>query len=174
MSSYLYGNLSSRRLSAAPGAPLSFDARVAEPGGTKDPVGHWTDVLVALVPAEALAIHTLAMTLGTTTTAEGASTSTVITKPTEMAWVFWFMMAIAGLLCLVGAKRLGVLEFIRALVASTAFVLWTMIQPTSAFDALGWNPSPLVRTMIAIGGAVVLGSIAAWAAGHADKTTLTG
>jgi hypothetical protein len=123
---------------------------------------------VALVPAEVLALHALAMTYGTTTTQEGEEAVTVLTDPTGMRWAFVAMAVLAMVLYLVGVKRFAWTDAARGLIASAAFVLWTMIQPSTAFDALGFEISGFVRIMIAVFGAVVLGILVNALATSAD------
>jgi hypothetical protein len=180
MSSYVYGTLSRKRLAASADETLVYAQakqgadRPRGPGGldstSKEVVSHWQDVLVALVPAEVLAFHGVAMTVGTTTTGSGDDTTTVITAPNEMIIVYWVLVALAFGLYLGGARSLKVQDIVRATVASVAFVLWTLIQPSTAFDAFAWNPSTLVRLMIALAGAAVLAFIVNLLASKADKT----
>jgi predicted lipoprotein with Yx(FWY)xxD motif len=179
MSSLIYGTLSRRRLDTSPAAPLVFaeapkDDELrhvgGEPSKTKETVSHWQDSLAALVPAEVLAFHAVAMTLGTSTSGTGDDTTTVITSPNEMTFVFGVLVVVAFLLYLLGAKSFRLQDFLRASIASVAFVLWTMIQPSTAFDALGWDPSSLIRIMVALVGAVLLGFAANALATKADET----
>ncbi|MGY1673068.1 hypothetical protein [Geodermatophilus sp. SYSU D00710] len=180
MSSYLYGTLSRRRLTTSAGEALVYaQADQGAAGGraprdsgakSKEVVSHWQDVLVALVPAEVLAFHGVAMTVGTTTTGSGDDTTTVITAPHEMVVVYWILVALAFLLYLGGSKSLKPQDLARAAVASIAFVLWTLIQPSTAFDAFDWNPSTLIRLTIALAGAAILSFIVNGLATKADKT----
>jgi hypothetical protein len=178
MSSYLYGRLSEKREETTPSGTLVFAEQdgtdVAPPGKAEAPkatdtIAHWQDILAALVPAEVLAIHALAMTLGTTTTGSGADATTVITSSTEMTWVFWGMVVAAAFIYVTGARSLSLGHVGRAVLGSVAFVLWTMIQPSTAFDALGLDLSAFLRVMIAIGGAVVVAVLANVLASAADK-----
>ncbi|MEO7268333.1 MAG: hypothetical protein ABIW49_03910 [Knoellia sp.] len=178
MSSYLYGALTRKRLDTKSGSVLAFgqaesdgDEIAALGDATKETVSHWQDTLVALVPAEVLAFHGVAMTLGTTTTGTGDDTTTVITSPTEMLYVYWGLIIASFVLYLAGSKNLSLINLARGLVAPAAFVLWTMIQPSTAFDALAWNPSTLLRVMIALGGAVLLGLLVKYLATLADSET---
>jgi hypothetical protein len=179
MSSLVYGSLSRHRLDTTPVAPLVF-AEVGENdklepvGGdsgdkSKETVSHWQDALTALVPAEVLAFHAVAMTLGTSTKGTGEDSTTVITSPTEMTIVFWALVGVAFVLYLLGARSFGFTDLLRAGIASLAFILWTMIQPSTAFDALGWELSTLIRVLAALIGAVLLGFAANALAGQADR-----
>jgi hypothetical protein len=176
MSSLLYGSMSRRRLSST--APLAFGEAVNgsiravgnETNPTKERVSHWQDALAALVPAEVLALHGVAMTLGTSTTSSGNNAETAITSPMEMQVVFWGLVVLAFALYLFGAKSYLGQDFLRAGIAAVAFVLWTMLQPSTAFDALRWDPSTLIRTLLALIGAALLGVAASALATKADKT----
>jgi hypothetical protein len=189
MSSYLYGALSRRRHESPSNAELVF-ANVApvpataaraqpqppvqvtsEPDPVKDKVRYWLDAVAALVPAEVLALHGVAMSYGTTTTGTGENAVTRITHPTEMMVVYVGMMVVAAGLYLLGAKSLkGLLTWARAVIAVAAFVVWTMIQPSTAFDAFPFGLSAFGRIMIAVFGAIVLAALVNVLASKADKT----
>jgi hypothetical protein len=178
MSSFLYGSLSRQRQATSPRSRLAMAE--SAPGGTSvAPVGgtatgtvsHWQDALTALVPAEVLALHAVAMTIGTTTSGTGAGRTTVITAPGEMRVVFGVLVLMAFGLYLVGAKSAKGLDLLRAGIAAAAFVLWTMIQPSTAFDALGLETSSLVRVMVAVVGAVLLAAAVDALARKADAAT---
>lgn len=175
MSSYIYGRISRVRLASDPGSELVLAAKPLAgqaPGlQGKDQLAQWQDVLAALVPAEVLAIHALAMTLGTTTHGSGEDATTVITSATEMTWVFWGMVIGAFGLYLAGARSFKAQDVARGVLASVAFILWTMMQPLTAFDALGWDVSSFLRVMIAVGGAIVIGLLAGLLARKAQKTS---
>lgn len=162
MSSLLYGSLTQRRLNAAPETVLAATAVTAAGGtdGAKDTIKTWQDAMAALVPAEVLALHAVAMSYGTTTKGAGASAVTSITHPSQMAVVYVALMVLAYVLYLTGARTARRGQWLRALVPVAAFVLWTMIQPSTAFDALGIDMTSFARTMSAIIGAVVLGGVA--------------
>ena len=87
MSSYLYGTLTRRRLATPGGARLGFGAAsgdqdlVKAPSSQDDTVRHWQDGLAALVPAEVLALHGVAMSYGAATTGKGGDATTSITYP---------------------------------------------------------------------------------------------
>jgi len=180
LSSYLYGSITRKRLDTQSDAPLVYAQAAEGEAGlkplegedpTKETVSHWQDTLAALVPAEVLAFHGVAMTVGTTTSGQGDDTTTVITNSSEMLIVYWVLVGAAFVLYLFGAKSFKVSDFLRALIASLAFILWTMIQPSTAFDALDWNPSTLIRVMMALVGAALLGIFVNILATKADEAT---
>src|SRR5687768_2982947 len=108
MSSLMYGALTQRRVTAPEDEPLQVGMQIAEavqddenavtdgtggePRAPSSIVGHIADVLVALVPAEVLALHAVAMSFGTMTTGSGENAITVITRPVEMRVVFGVLM----------------------------------------------------------------------------------
>jgi len=201
MSAFLFGHLSERREeskggllvgSLAGARAAGLHATRADEGGGQpddgdraDPVKRWVDVVAALVPAEILALHALAMTLGTTTTGAGDDATTVISRPGDMRLIFWGLVVLAPLLYLVGVllkalkgpatggslvgRVLGWRHVVRALIASAAFVSWTMLQPSTAFDALGVELSGLLRASIAAVVAILISVVTAVLAAVSDK-----
>lgn len=163
MSTLLYGNLSRKRLDTSPGqilvtATATDLAAPVEDEGTSQ-VSLWQDALAALVPVEVLGLHAVAMSYGTTTKRSGATVDTTITYPDEMRAVYIAMMALTAALYFVTAKSFRPSDWARAAVPVAAFVMWTMIQPSTAFDAFEFNLNPFARVMIAVIGAVVLGGV---------------
>lgn len=177
MSSYLYGALTKRRIDTPTGARLGFGAAsdhtelVKSPTTQNDTVRHWQDAVAALVPAEVLALHGVAMSYGTTTTGQGGHTITSITYPGQMEIVYLGMLVLAVALYIVGSKRLHTWEdAVRASIPALAFVAWTMIQPSTAFDAFPFDLTSFARIMIGIFLAIVLSGLSNWLAGRADQT----
>jgi hypothetical protein len=182
MSSFLYGTLTRRRVRTPPRSELVFAAAPAdveanrtgqsqavavEPATGK--VSHWQDVAAGLVPAEVLAIHGIAMSYGTTTTGSGESAVTRITYPGQMMAVYIAMMVLAAGLYLLGAKTVrGWRTWVRAAIAVAAFIVWTMIQPSTAFDAFPFGFTSFARTMIAVFGAILLAVLVKVMAAKAD------
>jgi hypothetical protein len=188
MSSYLYGALTRRRqespadaelvfanLAPAPaaarsGQPAPLTPVPSVPDPVKDKVRHWQDAVAALVPAEVLALDGVAMSYGTTTTGTGESAIMRITHPTEMMLVYVGMMLVAAGLYLLGAKRFREpLDWARAAIPVAAFVVWTMIQPSTAFDAFPFSLSTFGRIMIAVFGAIILAALVNVLAYKAEK-----
>jgi hypothetical protein len=174
MSSLLYGALTQRRVQTPPESQLVFQslpagAETTAPGQPAAPpatgpligkVSHWQDVAAALVPAEVLALHGIAMSYGTTTTGSGENAVTRITYPGQMMVVYIAMMLLAAGLYLLGAKSFrGWRTWVRAAIPVAAFIIWTMIQPSTAFDAFPFGFTSFARTMIAVFGAIVLGAL---------------
>lgn len=58
------------------------------------------------------------------------------------------------------ARHWDKFDWVRMSIAPIAFCAWTMLQPFTAFDALGMSITPLGRTVAALFLAVVLAGIA--------------
>jgi hypothetical protein len=178
MSSYMYGTLTGQRLKTPSESVLVFDsvpagegATTTQPAAPKDTVRHWLDVVTALVPAEVLALHGVAMSYGTTTTGTGEDAVIRITYPGEMRVVYVAMMILAAGIYLLGVKNVRRWDtWVRAAIPIAAFVIWTMIQPSTAFDAFPFGLTAFARTMLAVFGAIVLAAIVNLLATRADKT----
>jgi hypothetical protein len=145
----------------------------------------WVDAVAALVPAEVLAIHAFAISKLTSTAEVGrdgnvvatvtgqpehqlpdaGDAKTVVTTTTDttaLKWTFWALVALAaGIYVFRAWSKFNSWDLLRLLIPPSAFVLWTMLTPGSAFDAA--FPGDLTearRELIAVIGAVVLGYFA--------------
>jgi hypothetical protein len=134
------------------GADAGTNAASAGRTPSASKIGYWQDALAALVPAEVLAIHGIAVSV-----AKAAN----VAIP---AWVFVALALLTLVLSLVATITKSVkflprnpATYAGALIATAAFVLWSMLQPSSAFDSLGVSVSPLNRALIPVFGAVILG-----------------
>lgn len=157
MSSLLYGALTRKREEAPPGTSSTDNP----PG-----VSTYVDALAALVPAEVLAVHAIIMSLATET--EGGVTT--ITAPAQLSFWFIFLPIIAAVLYVAGlGKRPDRLDALRMLIPALAFVGWTMLQPTTAFDGIAPNFDPDSRWSVGLALAVVLGIVAGALGVKADK-----
>lgn len=164
MSTVVYANLKRRRKQAFPGTSTSE----SPPG-----LGTYVDALAALVPAELLGLHALALALFTQTKDEGRNqTLWTITERSSLQVAFFVLIAIGLLLYVIGARDgWDDADFIRVLIPPLAFVGWTMIQDNTAFDALvDWHSR--LRFFIPAVGAVVLGALAVRLARKADRDRL--
>ncbi|HEX5914535.1 MAG TPA: hypothetical protein VFY54_15545 [Rubrobacter sp.] len=148
MSSYVYGR--------------STTDREARLNRGEDPGSPYIEVIAALVPAEVLAAHAFILTFTTETIGEGEAATTTITEPTILRWSFW-LLALASLILFV-AGRIPTWDnkwdYARMLIPPLAFFLWAMLQPISAFDAVGLDWKPALRGVIAVIGGLVLVAIA--------------
>jgi hypothetical protein len=130
-------------------------------------ISTYSDALAALVPAEILTIHALVVTAVTTKTDQGAK----ITDMETLWWAFYGMCILSVFIYVIPRKfggRWDRLDLVRMLIPLFAFVGWTMLQPTSAFDAIVPLFSIAQRTIVAIFLAVILGVAATLLAYSAD------
>jgi hypothetical protein len=132
----------------------------------------WVVSLASLVPAEVLAAHGALLAVTTTTNNTAGKTVTTITDAPTLTVVFYALIVVSVLLY-VGARAVAHawdrLDFVRMLIPPLAFVGWTMLQRSTAFDAAFPNVPSGPRTAIAVIGAIVLGTVAALLAYKADK-----
>jgi hypothetical protein len=160
MSSFGYGAIVAKREAAPAG-----ESTTTKPPG----VGSYLDALAALVPAEVIALHAIIISF-CTKTKEGTPPVTEITERTTLKWAFVALAVLAPVLFLAGravSKTKNVVApskvmlGLQALIPAAAFVAWTMLLKTSAFDAIAPHLATGARETIAVIGAVVLGTLAA-------------
>jgi hypothetical protein len=101
---------------------------------------------------------------------------TTITEPGTLVFVFWALIVVAIALYAAGhgLKNWARLDYVRMLIPPTAFVLWTMLQRSTAFDAVGSGLTDAPRTAIAVIGAILLGTLATTLSRKADEQPLPG
>jgi hypothetical protein len=161
MSTIAYSRLTSRRERSNRGSSLS-----EEPPGIRT----WIDAVAALVPAEVLALHGLAVSLATETT----GSTTVIVDPGFLAWSFWILLVLAVVLYVVPkvwkTSKWSAPDWARLLLPPLAFVAWTMLQRTTAFDAIWPTLGDTPRVFGAAVLAVLLVLFASLLAKMADET----
>lgn len=161
MSTVVYAATTERREQS----PKGKSTDEARPG-----LGTWVDVLVALVPAEVLALHALVLNwaMKTETGADGNQVTT-ITDPGLLQIAFWVLIGLAAFLYLFKKKRRLVrLDAVRAAIPALAFVGWTMLQQSTAFDAVFPDLADNTRYFIAVVAAIVLAVLADRLAVKAD------
>jgi hypothetical protein len=91
---------------------------------------------------------------------------TTITDPSTLKATFWVCIALAVFLFVVARsltkkEKWEKSDYVRMLVPAGAFILWTILQKSTAWDAI--SPDSLTegaRALIGAGGAVALGAIA--------------
>jgi hypothetical protein len=143
VSSYAYGRITTQR--------------AVKVSRNEDPGSSFLELIAALVPAEVLAAHAFMLTFTTETTGTGEDATAVITKPEILRWGFWGLVLAAMALFLAGrVGDLAKLDCLRVLIPPGAFWLWAMLQPISAFDALGLDWSPTVRGVVVLIGGLLL------------------
>jgi hypothetical protein len=165
MSTFVYARLTTRREEATPGS----SRRAESPG-----LGSYVDAMAALVPTEVLTMHAviLPLTTKTKTDAAGQATTTII-EPDVLAWTFVGLVILNVVIYLLGrGKTLDRYDWVRAAIPPIAFVAWTMLQRSTAFDAISPGLPDAQRTVIAIFIATILSLIATVLAGVADQKDL--
>ena len=164
MSIAAYAILTRKRQEAAPGTSES-----TSPPGVKT----FLDSLAALVPAEVLLAHAAIIPLATDTTQDDKGQSvTRITEDGTLEVVFIALIIVSAFLYIIAKlPKWKVTDFGRMLIPPFAFIGWTMLQKTTAFDAVAPDLDTPARFAIAIIGAVVLGGLAVALGYAADAET---
>jgi hypothetical protein len=158
MSALVYGAVTRKRDEAAAG-----DSTKTAPPGVKT----YVDALAALVPAEVLVLHAFMVEVTTETKKVDGEAVTTITDPDALAATFWVCIFLAILLFFFGRmainnRHLEKSDVLRGLIPAAAFVLWAILQKSTAWDAV--SPDSLSegsRALIGAAGALVLGGFAA-------------
>lgn len=181
MSAALYGALNAQR-EATEGEKSKKDK---SPG-----FGTYVDVVAALVPAEILAANALLVSLMVDTTEESGKSVTKITEPGSMKLMFIFSIVLSVVLYVLGdrtrariaakkreqeagGKEVEIISwsgwnYLRALIPAGAYVAWTMLQKSTAFDAIAPSMNEAKRAVIAVFGAIILAAIAKGLSDKAD------
>ena len=119
-------------------------------------------MISGLVPAEVLVVHAVVLSYGTQT----VHGKTRITDEPLLKTAFWVLLGAAGVLYLAvkyANSQLKWFDAIGAVVPVVAFVLWTMLQPVSVFDAVSDFENPgrsgyaALATLVALIAAYFLG-----------------
>jgi hypothetical protein len=126
-----------------------------------------------LAPAEALALYAGFVIPYTTKTASVHGTDvTVISDPALLQWSCAGLLALSGLLSLVGRQQvlLSPLDVLRLFISPMAFTGWMLVQNPGVWDS--WWPGSSVgeRTVIAAFAAILLGVAANLLGQQADAT----
>ncbi len=121
-------------------------------------ISPYVDALMAVVPAETLALHAVILSVTTST----VGTTTQITAKGTLFWAFFGLVLLSGVLYVVPrimAHDWEMLDYFRMLIPPLGFVGWTMLQRATAFDAVFPNMGGAPRTVIALFLAVILGLV---------------
>lgn len=169
MSSFAYGALTAKRQGEQSKTSTTNDGK---PG-----IGTYIDVLAALVPAEVLALNAALLPAMTTMSKVNGQSTTTITEPGALKALFVISIVLSAGLYVVGHARQGkkaekpptALSFLPMLVPAAAYVGWTMLGGSTAFDAVAPDMSNAIRELIAATGAIVLGIVATSIGIKADK-----
>ncbi len=159
MSTVSYAALTTKREQATPGTSTTGES----PG-----VKTYVDAFAALVPAEVLTLHALVISV----TTETKDHATNIKDAATLSGAFYGLLALAVILYVaprvVGGKW-DMLDYLRAAIPPLAFIGWTMLQRSTAFDAVFPDMADATRTVIALFLGVILGMAAAALAYKADQ-----
>ncbi len=142
--------------------------KTRQPSGIKG----YIDAMAALVPAEILTLHALMLSATTEIIQNENSTPiTKITDPVTLEYAFWGLVVLSVVIFVATRfKRWTSLDYLRMLIPPAAFVVWTMLQRTTAFDVIGADLAEAPRTVIALFAAAILGLIAGSLAMKAEKS----
>ncbi len=135
-------------------AALTTSREHSPPGSSTSPPGvsTYVDAVAALVPAEVLTLHALILSVTTET----------IVGLIVLSVVFYVAPRLFG-------GQWDRLDYLRAAIPALSFLGWTMLQRTTAFDAIAPKMGGAPRTVIALFLAVLLGPLAAALAYKADQ-----
>jgi hypothetical protein len=159
-----------RDLATEAGPPdAAAAAKKIEDAESSGKVSRWVDAAAALVPAEVLALHAFIISIGTKTTGAGEDAVTTFTHASGVSAAFWAMLLLCIAFYFAGSKSFVKDDLIRMVIPPLAFVGWTMIQPNTAFDALGLKlDDDFARPAIAVFLIVALGILSGLMAKAAD------
>jgi hypothetical protein len=156
MSTLAYGAITRKREEAAQDTSTTTEAPALKT---------YVDALAALVPAEILGLHAFILQGTTETKTVKGQSVTTITDPQTLRWTFWVLIVLSIVLYLGAHQRANWdgLDILRAAIPPVAFVLWLIMQKTSAFDAIwphAFAGHDGARLAIGAIGAVALGILA--------------
>jgi hypothetical protein len=166
MSSFVYGAVTRKREEA----PKDASTTTSPPG-----VRTYVDTLTAIVPAEVLVLHAFMVEQATTTSKVNGKAVTTIEDAAALEATFWVCILLSMLVFVMGrlAAKKGRWErsdWIRMGIPPVAFVLWTILQKSTAWDAVSPDSiSEAGRALIGATGAIVLGSLAAALGAKLDR-----
>lgn len=128
------------------------------------------------MPAEVLTLH--ALIISATSESEKQGTDLVSKLPSDdlatLCLAFWGLLVLSALLYWIPKRLAGTwnrLDCIRICIGPLAFVGWTMLQPTTLFDAAFAHVGQTQRTVIALFLGAILSVITLALASVADKRT---
>jgi hypothetical protein len=153
VSSIAYGALTRRRQQA------TKENNLTDAGG----IGVYVDALAALVPVEVLAAHALILSFTTTKAsvpaADGATLhGAVVSEPSALKLTFFALIVLSVVFYAIGLRpgKISWKVVLGGAVPAFAFVAWTMIQRTTAFDAVAPGMNFASRQVIGVLAAMLL------------------
>ena len=168
MSAFLFGRLEARREVSESGRSTTD-----QPPGLKT----YADALVGLVPSEVIAASAVFVAAFTNTEENAAGDEVVVvTDATRLEVSFYGLLALAGLLYVLGhikagadRRRWGWLDFVRMLIPPFAFVGWAMaLEPSTMFDA-AVTVADGTKVLLVVFGGIVLVVVATLLGMAADR-----
>lgn len=164
MSTIAYAQLTKRREASTPGT----SSTQAPPG-----VSSYIDTVAALVPAEILTLHAFILSFTTQQQVIDGVSSTIISEPGTLRGCFYGLLVL-NVIFFVLAKlpKWDRFDAWRCLIPPLAFVAWTMLQKSTAFDAVCPDLPMAPRSGIAVFLAVLLGAGATYLSKIADQKPL--
>jgi hypothetical protein len=161
MSTYLYGDVTKKRLDAEPGTSTE-----AQPPG----VSTYVDTFAALVPAEVLAAQAFITSLVVKRTSDDENAATVIAYPNVVVVSFIALAVISAALYLFGlGQRPSGLDYVRMIIPPLSFAGWTALQPNGFFDVVAPDFTGVPAQVTAVVLALVLGAGAHKLGSQADQ-----
>lgn len=131
------------------------------------------DALAALVPAEVLVAHGVILTAASkVSTPSNGEAVTTLTEPGTLKGSFIALVVVSMVVYAIGRTRWDIWDAVRIFIPPLAFVGWTLLQPSSAIDAFGWNITEAARVAVPVIGALVLGAVASRLAYKADEAAV--
>lgn len=171
MSTLAYAQLTNAREAPAAAVAAAGGGGAAGAPPVQPGIQTYMDSFAALVPAEVLTLHGLIIAATTEISSpvvNGKATEThAVIRADAMAtlqWSFWGLI-IASLALYIIPRVIGGTwgwrDNIRALIAPFAFLGWTMLQRTTAFDAVCPHLAQPPRTVFALFLGALLGAVTA-------------
>jgi len=136
-------------------------------------VRSYIDAVAALIPAEVLTLHAVILSFTTeTATGTNGNSITTITEPGTLWYAFFGLLILSMVLYLVPRFRArDKFDWIRVAIPPVAFIAWTMLQKSTAFDAVWPGLGAAPRTVTALFIAVILAVLATMLGKKADQKT---
>lgn len=125
-------------------------------------IRNYIDTVAALIPAEVLTLHAVILSFTTETKAgTDGNAVTTITEPATLGYAFFGLLILSMVLYLVPRFReRDKYDWFRVFIPPIAFVAWTMLQKSTAFDAVWPGLAEAPRTVAALFVAVGLALLA--------------
>jgi len=160
MSTFCYAYLTNRRDAMAPGRSTSNATGIKT----------YIDAVLALVPAEVLALHAVIVSF----TTKVDNKITTITDQATLSYSFYGLIVLTFIIYIFGRlktkdKSWDKYDYFRMFIPPLAFIGWTMLQTVTAFDAAFPGLAQSARMVIASFLAVLLGIIASYLGSKADQ-----